>query len=123
MAARYVTDRFMPDKAIDLIDEASSRVRMYRSAAPPSLKEAMAGLESLNRELDAAVSNQEFELAAELRDRERKLRDRIDSQEQDCGTPMPLTRSTSPKRTSPRSSRCGPASRSSASPARSRSAC
>ena len=46
-AARYVTDRFMPDKAIDLIDEASSRVRMYRSAAPPSLKEALAGLQSL----------------------------------------------------------------------------
>jgi ATP-dependent Clp protease ATP-binding subunit ClpC len=83
MAARYITDRFMPDKAIDLIDEASSRVRMYRQAAPPSLKEAMAGLQSLNRELDAAVSNQEFELAAELRDRERKLRDRIDSQEQE----------------------------------------
>ena len=41
MAARYITDRFMPDKAIDLIDEASSRVRMYRSAAPPSLKEAL----------------------------------------------------------------------------------
>src|SRR3954464_9273361 len=83
MAARYITDRFMPDKAIDLIDEASSRVRMYRSAAPPSLKEALAGLQSLNRELEAAVSNQEFELAAELRDRERKLRDRIDSQEQE----------------------------------------
>jgi ATP-dependent Clp protease ATP-binding subunit ClpC len=83
MAARYITDRFMPDKAIDLIDEASSRVRMYRSAAPPSLKEALAGLQSLNRELDAAVSNQEFELAAELRDRERKLRERIDSQEQE----------------------------------------
>src|SRR4051812_36007040 len=83
MAARYITDRFMPDKAIDLIDEASSRVRMYRSAAPPSLKEALAGLQSLQRELEAAVSNQEFELAAELRDRERKLRDRIDSQEQE----------------------------------------
>ena len=73
----------MPDKAIDLIDEASSRVRMYRSAAPPSLKEALAGLQSLQRELDAAVSSQEFELAAELRDRERKLRDRIDAQEQE----------------------------------------
>jgi ATP-dependent Clp protease ATP-binding subunit ClpC len=83
LGSRYVPDRFMPDKAIDLIDEASSRVRMYRSAAPPSLKEALAGLQSLNRELDAAVSNQEFELAAELRDRERKLRDRIDSQEQE----------------------------------------
>ena len=83
LAARYVTDRFMPDKAIDLIDEASSRVRMQRSAAPPSLKEAMAGLQSLQRELEAAVTSQEFELAAELRDRERKLRDRIDTQEQE----------------------------------------
>ncbi len=83
LAARYVTDRFMPDKAIDLIDEASSRVRMYRSASPPSLKEAMRGLESLQRELDAAVSGQEFELAAELRDRERKLRMRIADLEKD----------------------------------------
>jgi ATP-dependent Clp protease ATP-binding subunit ClpC len=83
LAARYVTDRFMPDKAIDLIDEASSRVRMHRSVAPPNLKEAMAGLQSLQRELDAAVNSREFELAAELRDRERKLRDRIDRQEQD----------------------------------------
>ncbi|HQX63019.1 MAG TPA: ATP-dependent Clp protease ATP-binding subunit, partial [Thermomicrobiales bacterium] len=83
LAARYVTDRFMPDKAIDLIDEASSRVRMYRSASPPSLKEAMRGMESLQRELDAAVSGQEFELAAELRDRERKLRMRIAELEKD----------------------------------------
>jgi len=83
LAARYVTDRFMPDKAIDLIDEASSRVRMQRSAAPPSLKEAMGGLQSLQRELEAAVNGREFELAAELRDRERKLRDRIENQEQD----------------------------------------
>jgi ATP-dependent Clp protease ATP-binding subunit ClpC len=77
LASRYVTDRFLPDKAIDLIDEASSRVRMYRSTSPPSLKEAMKGLESLQRELDAAVSGQEFELAADLRDRERQLQRRI----------------------------------------------
>jgi len=83
LAARYVTDRFMPDKAIDLIDEASSRVRMHRSAAPPSLKEAMVGLGSLQRELEAAVNSREFELAAELRDRERKLRERIERQEQE----------------------------------------
>ncbi|HEV2527247.1 MAG TPA: ATP-dependent Clp protease ATP-binding subunit [Thermomicrobiales bacterium] len=82
MAARYITDRFMPDKAIDLIDEASSRVRMARSTAPPSLKDAMVGLQSLQRELESAVNNQEFELAAELRDRERKLRDRIEDQQQ-----------------------------------------
>ena len=83
LAARYVTDRFMPDKAIDLIDEASSRVRMQKSVAPPTLKDALAGLSSLQRELEAAVESQEFEIAAELRDRERKLRDRIDDQEQE----------------------------------------
>ncbi len=82
LAARYVTDRFMPDKAIDLIDEASSRVRMQKSVSPPTLKDALAGLSSLQRELESAVESQEFEIAAELRDRERKLRDRIDDQEQ-----------------------------------------
>src|SRR5690606_41149241 len=71
LASRYVPDRFLPDKAIDLVDEAASRVRMYRSASPPSLKEAKRGLESLRRELDAAVSSLEMELAAELRERER----------------------------------------------------
>ena len=70
-----MTDRFMPDKAIDLIDEASTRVRMRKSAAPPSYKEAMAGLKSIQRELEEAIANQEFELAAELRDREKKLQD------------------------------------------------
>lgn len=83
LAARYVTDRFMPDKAIDLVDEASSRVRMYRSVSPPSLKEAMRGLESLRTELDAAVASQDFEIAAELRDRERKLKLRISELEKD----------------------------------------
>ncbi len=82
LAARYVTDRFLPDKAIDLVDEAASRVRMYRSASPPSLKEARRGLESLRRELDAAVASQEFELAAELRERERQLVQRIQELEQ-----------------------------------------
>ena len=83
LAARYVTDRFMPDKAIDLVDEASSRVRMYRSVSPPSLKEAMRGLESLRAELDAAVAGQDFEIAADLRDRERKLKMRISELEKD----------------------------------------
>ena len=81
LAARYVTDRFMPDKAIDLIDEAGSRVRMQRSAAPPSLKEAKAGLTAIQSELGAAVDGRDFELAAELRDREHKLRERIDALE------------------------------------------
>jgi ATP-dependent Clp protease ATP-binding subunit ClpC len=77
LSARYVSDRFLPDKAIDLIDEASSRVRIRRAATPPSLKEAMKGLESLRREKDQAISAQQYEYAAELRDRELKLQDKI----------------------------------------------
>src|SRR2546423_4588092 len=77
MASRYITDRYMPDKAIDLIDEAASRVRMQHSLAPLNLKEAMKALESVLREKEAAIQQQEYELAAELRDREVKLRDRI----------------------------------------------
>ncbi len=77
MASRYITDRFLPDKAIDLIDEAASRVRMQRSLAPLNLKEAMKGLEAVLNEKEAAIQQQEYELAAELRDREVKLKERI----------------------------------------------
>src|SRR5687767_12250897 len=110
-AARYVTDRFMPDKAIDLIDEAASRVRMYRSAAPPSLKEAMRGMESLQRELDAAVAGQEFELAADLRDRERKLRMRIAELEKDWKEEQGSDQPEVSEEDIARSSRCGLVSR------------
>ncbi|MPZ22951.1 MAG: AAA domain-containing protein [Dehalococcoidia bacterium] len=82
LSARYVPDRALPDKAIDLIDEASSRVRIRRSQTPPSLKEAMRGLESLRREKDAAISSQQYEYAAELRDREIKLQDKIERMEE-----------------------------------------
>jgi ATP-dependent Clp protease ATP-binding subunit ClpC len=77
LSSRYVSDRFLPDKAIDLIDEASSRVRIRRAATPPSLKEAMKGLESLRREKDQAIASQQYEYAAELRDRELKLQEKI----------------------------------------------
>jgi ATP-dependent Clp protease ATP-binding subunit ClpC len=77
MGSRYITDRFLPDKAIDLIDEAASRVRMQRSLAPLNLKEAMKGLEAVLNEKEAAIQQQEYELAAELRDREVKLKERI----------------------------------------------
>src|SRR5213082_882342 len=81
LAARYVPDRFLPDKAIDLIDEAASRVRMQRATTPPSLKDALRGLESVQSEKDAAIGAQQYELAAELRDRESKLRDKIEKLE------------------------------------------
>ncbi len=81
LASRYIPDRFLPDKAIDLVDEASSRVRLQRSAAPPSLKEALRGLEAVQHEKESAITSQQYELAAELRDREVKLREKIDSLE------------------------------------------
>jgi ATP-dependent Clp protease ATP-binding subunit ClpC len=82
LAARYVSDRFLPDKAIDLVDEASSRVRIRRSSTPPSLKEAMRGLDALRKEKDTAISNQEYERAAQLRDQEVKLQTKIESMEE-----------------------------------------
>src|SRR5438874_2391622 len=82
LASRYVADRFLPDKAIDLVDEASSRVRIRRSTTPRSLKEATRGLESLRKEKDAAISSQQYEYAAELRDREVKLQEKIEQMEE-----------------------------------------
>ncbi len=82
MAERYITDRFMPDKAIDLIDEASSRVRMRRAVAPQNLKDAMKDLENIQEKKDGAIQDQQYELAAQLRDDEQKLRDRIVELEQ-----------------------------------------
>ncbi len=83
LAARYVTDRFMPDKAIDLIDEAASRVRMQRSATPGVIKESMSSLLELQKDLEEAVNAREFEAAAELRDKERRLRDRIEKEQRE----------------------------------------
>ncbi|MCO5215014.1 MAG: ATP-dependent Clp protease ATP-binding subunit [Thermomicrobiales bacterium] len=83
LAARYVTDRFMPDKAIDLVDEAASRVRMQRSATPSVIKESLSALMEVQEELEHAVNARAFEEAAELRDRERKLRDRIEKQQRE----------------------------------------
>jgi ATP-dependent Clp protease ATP-binding subunit ClpC len=81
-SARYVSDRFLPDKAIDLVDEAASRVRIRKSSTPPSLKEAMRGLDALRKEKDTAISNQEYDRAAQLRDQEVKLQSKIESMEE-----------------------------------------
>ncbi len=78
LASRYVPDRFLPDKAIDLVDEAASRVRIKRSYAPPPLQEAAKGLDSLRREKEEAITAQQYEFAAELRDREVKLQDKLE---------------------------------------------
>jgi len=77
LAARFIADRFLPDKAIDLIDEASSRVRINNSQTPLSLKEASSMLESVKKEKDDAISNREYEHAAELRDKEVRLEEKF----------------------------------------------
>ncbi|MGH2368808.1 MAG: ATP-dependent Clp protease ATP-binding subunit, partial [Chloroflexota bacterium] len=77
MAGRYVTDRFLPDKAIDLIDEAGSRVRIQRATAPNSLKEAMRELETVIKDKESAIDRQNYEQAASLRDSESKVREKI----------------------------------------------
>ena len=82
LAARYVSDRFLPDKAIDLVDEAASHVRIRKASTPPSMQEALRGLESLRKEKDQAIGAQQYEFAAELRDRELKLQERIEKMEQ-----------------------------------------
>ncbi len=83
LGARYIPDRFLPDKAIDLVDEAASRVRISHSGMPLSVKEALKALESLRKDKEAALANQQYEYAAELREREVQLAERIRSLEQD----------------------------------------
>ncbi|NLT15089.1 MAG: ATP-dependent Clp protease ATP-binding subunit [Clostridiales bacterium] len=78
MSSRYINDRYLPDKAIDLVDEAASRVRMENLKLPPDLKELEAKKEALATEKEAAVQSQDFERAAGLRDRERQLDDEIE---------------------------------------------
>ena len=77
LATRYIPDRFLPDKAIDLIDEASSKVRIGFSTAPKSVNETSQKLENLRQEKDEAISNRQYEEAAELRDRESKLSEKL----------------------------------------------
>lgn len=78
MSDRYISDRFLPDKAIDLIDEAGSKVRLRNYTTPPSLKELEAELEKVRNEKDAAVHSQEFEQAASLRDKQTQLEKKLE---------------------------------------------
>lgn len=78
LSDRYISDRFLPDKAIDLVDEAASKVRLRSFTAPPNLKELEARLESIRKEKDSAVQSQEFEKAASLRDTEQKVREELE---------------------------------------------
>ncbi|WP_062381448.1 ATP-dependent Clp protease ATP-binding subunit [Demequina pelophila] len=73
MADRYISDRFLPDKAIDLIDEAGARLRIRRMTSPPELKELDDRIADVRRDKESAIDEQDFEKAANLRDVERKL--------------------------------------------------
>jgi ATP-dependent Clp protease ATP-binding subunit ClpC len=83
LAARYIPDRFLPDKAIDVVDEASSRVRIRRGSAPIGLTEARKALETVRREKEAAIAGQQFEYSVELRERELQLVDKVSLMEQE----------------------------------------
>lgn len=77
LSDRYITDRFLPDKAIDLVDEASSRVRLRASSLPPEGKEVEKELKRIIKEKEKSIRNQEFEKASQLRDTEAELKDKI----------------------------------------------
>jgi ATP-dependent Clp protease ATP-binding subunit ClpC len=77
LATRFIPDRFLPDKAIDLIDEASSRVRINFSTAPLSVSETSKALDSVRTEKDEAISGRQYEYAAELRERETSLSEKL----------------------------------------------
>ncbi|EEH96388.2 ATP-dependent Clp protease ATP-binding subunit [Clostridium tertium] len=79
LSDRYITDRFMPDKAIDLIDEASAKVRIENLTSPPDIMNLQLQLENNSKEKEEAIRNQNFEKAAELRDKERQLKNKLNS--------------------------------------------
>ncbi len=81
LSARYISDRFLPDKAIDLIDEASSRVRIRKTTMPLSVKEVSKVLDNVHKDKDEALANQQYEYAAELHQREQTLRTKLEELE------------------------------------------
>ena len=83
LSKRYISDRFLPDKAIDVMDEAASRVRLQTFSPPPDVKDIERKLEALRTEKEAAISAQEFERAARLRDDEQHLREELESRQKE----------------------------------------
>lgn len=83
MSARYITDRFLPDKAIDLIDEASAKKQLSSQTAPPDIKEKEKELEKLSSEREEAVNAQDYEKAAQIRDKEKALQEEVNKLKKD----------------------------------------
>ncbi len=79
LSHRYITDRFLPDKAIDLIDEAASKIRLKMVTAPADLKDLEDKLEQLMSEKDEAISIQDYERAAEIRDQEKQIQEELEN--------------------------------------------
>ncbi|KAA5807002.1 ATP-dependent Clp protease ATP-binding subunit [Thermoanaerobacterium thermosaccharolyticum] len=79
LSHRYITDRYLPDKAIDLIDEAASRVRLKTVTAPPEIKELEEKLNMLNKDKEEAIRTQEYEKAAKIRDEEQKIKEQLEN--------------------------------------------
>ena len=75
LSSRYINDRFLPDKAIDLMDEAASKIRMQTYEEPVTLKEKSEEIDKINKEKEESVRKQEFEQAAKLRDKIKELKD------------------------------------------------
>ncbi len=88
LASRYISDRFLPDKAIDLIDEAASRLRIHAMTAPPDFREMEERLQQVRQEKQAAIAAQEFEKAAGLRDREKEILGEMEQLEADWKLPF-----------------------------------
>ncbi len=92
LSARYIADRFLPDKAIDLVDEAASRVRIKGTSAPIGLKEAKKALETVRKDKEAAIASQQYEYAAELRDQEQHLTEMVEKLEREWQTGQRMER-------------------------------
>jgi len=94
LSERYITDRFLPDKAIDVIDEAGARARLAAQVPPPAVAELKEQLEALGAKKDAAIRDQDFERAAELRDEERELQLQIRKKQEEWEQERRLHRPT-----------------------------
>ncbi|NLZ48127.1 MAG: ATP-dependent Clp protease ATP-binding subunit [Clostridiales bacterium] len=92
LSDRYITDRYLPDKAIDLIDEAGAKVRIQNLTAPPDLKEMEEKLEKITREKEDAIRVQDFEKAAQLRDLEKELKDKLENEKKNWKTQNDVTK-------------------------------
>ncbi len=82
LSARYINDRYLPDKAIDLIDEAASKVRLQAFTAPPDMQQLENELKRLGEEKAAAINSQDFESAAKIRDKEKEITNQLEEQKQ-----------------------------------------